>query len=171
MSGKYPLLQVVDENDVPIGEASRDEILEKNLFHRISRVMLSNSEGKILLQKRSKHVYFPERWDHSAAGHVDGGEDYLTAAKREMVEEIGVSDINLEELAYYKNEEIVQEGLTMRRFNKLYKGQIDFTPTNIDPSEVSEVRWFSLDEIRDMIKNNPEEITVGLKYVIERYYN
>lgn len=171
MHSVHPRLQVVDENDVPIGEASRDEILEKNLFHRISRVMLSNSEGKILLQKRSKHVFFPERWDHSAAGHVDGGEDYLTAAKREMVEEIGVSGINLEELAYYKNEEVAQEGLTMRRFNKLYKGQINFTPTDIDPSEVTEVKWFSLDEIKTMIKNNPDDITVGLKYVIERYYD
>lgn len=170
MHSVHPPLQVVDENDVPIGEASRDEILEKNLFHRISRVMLSNPDGKILLQKRSKHVFFPGLWDHSAAGHVDGGEDYLTAAKREMTEEIGVSGIDLEEMAYYKTEEVI-EGVELKRFNKLYKGQIDFTPTDIDPTEVSEVKWFSLDEIKAMIKNNPDEITIGLKYVIERYYS
>lgn len=166
----HPPLQVVDENDQPTAVMSRDEILEKGLFHRISRIMLSNPEGKILLQKRSKHVFYPGRWDHSAAGHVDAGEDYLVAAKRETVEEIGVSGIDLEEMAYYKTEEVI-EGVELKRFNKLYKGKINFTPTNIDLSEVTEVRWFSLDEIKAMINDQPEDITVGLKYVIERYYN
>lgn len=170
MSGKYPPLQVVDENDDPVGIASRDEIIAKGLFHRICRVMLSNSEGKILLQKRSKHVLFPSRWDHSAAGHVDGGEDYLAAAKREMFEEIGVEGIDIEEVAYYKSEEII-EGIQLNRFNKLYKGKIDFTPTNLSEDELDEVQWFSLDEIKYLINNRPDQVTTSLVDVIKRYYD
>lgn len=165
----HPPLQVVDENDNPTGVASRDEIVEEGLYHRISRIMLTNPEGKILLQKRSMHVFFPGLWDHSAAGHVDGGEDYITAAKREMLEEIGVEGIELEEAAYYKTEEML-EGYNMKRFNKLYRGKIDSTPSNLNKEEVDHVTWFTLAEIKEMIKSQPDELTVGLKYVIDRFY-
>ncbi|MBI5357255.1 NUDIX domain-containing protein [Candidatus Saccharibacteria bacterium] len=164
----HPLLQIVDENDNPIGAATKEEAISGSNFHRISRIMLENPDGKILLQKRTMNVVFPGLWDHSAAGHVDEGEDYLTAAKREMFEEIGVKT-DLEEVAYYKHEEKV-DGYVLRRFNKLYKGTIDFTPNNLNKDEVSEVKWFSLEEIKDMIKNRPNEMTKGLKYVIGRHY-
>lgn len=168
MSNHKPLLQIVDANDNPIGPASKEEAISGSNFHRISRIMLENPGGKILLQKRTMNVVFPGLWDHSAAGHVDEGEDYLTAAKREMLEEIGVKT-DLEEVAYYKHEEKV-DGYVLRRFNKLYKGTINFTPTDLGLDEVSEVRWFSLDEIKDLIKDHPDEVTGGLKYIIQKYY-
>jgi len=38
-------------------------------------------------------------WDSSAAGHLDTGEDYETAARRELEEELGITDTRLLHLA------------------------------------------------------------------------
>jgi 16S rRNA (adenine1518-N6/adenine1519-N6)-dimethyltransferase len=50
-----------------------------------------NPRGELFLQRRSfvKDRY-PGRWDSSAAGHVDLGEDYVACAHREVVEELGL---------------------------------------------------------------------------------
>lgn len=77
------LIQIVDENDNVIGTADRLEAHRSGKIHRISRVTLENDRGQVLVQLRSNNVDdFPGYLDHAAGGHVDVGEDYLTAAKR-----------------------------------------------------------------------------------------
>jgi len=50
-----------------------------------------NRHGDLWLQKRSlRKDKNPGVWDSSVSGHLDAGEDYLTAAIRELGEEIGV---------------------------------------------------------------------------------
>ena len=60
-------------------------------------MLLFNSRGELLLQKRSIWKdRNPGRWDSSAAGHLDSGEGYLEAARRELREELGVEAPGLE---------------------------------------------------------------------------
>jgi len=99
MSG---LIQIVDENDQPVGSATKQEAWDKGLIHRIVRIMLVNDKGEFLLQRRHpKKDIYPNCWDSSVAGHVDAGEDYDTAAKRELEEELGVTNVELATLGTY----------------------------------------------------------------------
>ena len=64
---------------------------------RIAVVLVFNTKGEIILQQ----VAFTKKkdagkWSYSAAGHVDAGEDYPTAALRELKEELGI-DAEIEE--------------------------------------------------------------------------
>ena len=53
-------------------------------------VVLVDREGRILLQERDEHPRIdPEKWG-LAGGHVEPGEDFETAAYRELLEETGV---------------------------------------------------------------------------------
>lgn len=169
MSG--PLVLIVDKKDKPIGSASKQESWEKGLIHRIVRFMVEDKQGNILLQKRSDALpLYPGRWDNSVAGHVDAGEDNLTAALRELKEEIGLTPDKLEEIGSYYNE-ATHQWRKLNRFNKVYRlvispqQKIDF-----NPGEVSEVRWFSLGEVKKLIANHPEQTTDGLRDVIARFY-
>ena len=81
---------LVDENDNEIGEATNEEAHEKRLLHRIIHVIVRNSKGEVLLQKR-QGGRGAGLWDVSVGGHVDAGESYEQAAKREMREELGVN--------------------------------------------------------------------------------
>lgn len=76
----------VDENDRELGIISRERAHGEGLRHRIAVVYVTRADGQILVQERMNG-----RLDHSSAGHVDPGEDYLTAAKRELREELGMS--------------------------------------------------------------------------------
>ncbi len=90
-SGFEELFDVVDECDRPIGRASRDEVHARGLRHRSVHILVWNGAGEVWLQRRSflKDRY-PGRWDSSAAGHLDAGESYDAAARRELREELGV---------------------------------------------------------------------------------
>ena len=82
---------VVDESDHVLRQASRDEVHAQGLMHRAVHVLVFTRKGDCLLQKRSMlKDRLPGVWDSSAAGHLDAGEDYLSAAVRELEEELGL---------------------------------------------------------------------------------
>ncbi len=90
------LFDVVDENDCVVRQATRREVHDNDLIHRAVHVLVFNKNHDCLLQKRSmlkdRH---PGVWDSSAAGHLDAGEDYESAARRELSEELGINDARL----------------------------------------------------------------------------
>ncbi len=91
------LFDVVDADDKVIGQATRERVHAEGLIHRAVHILVFNRKTHdCLLQKRSawkdKH---PGAWDSSAAGHLDAGEDYETAARRELAEELGIEDATL----------------------------------------------------------------------------
>lgn len=142
---------VVDEGDRVLREAPRSEVHGDNLLHRAVHIMISNENGEILLQKRSpwkdRH---PRLWDSSAAGHVSAGEEYDSAARRELKEELGI-DIPLEQVA-----KLPASDRTDQEFICVYRGQYDgdFKP---EPSEIETVQFFPPELIDGWIAARPRD--------------
>ncbi len=167
----YPLAIVVDENDEPIGGAKVEEIAQKGLIHRIIRVMVEDGAGNVLLQKRVDNSWvYPGCWDTSAGGHVDVGESYLVAAKRELAEEIGLSGVKLQEVGRFRH----KAEFNNRRFDRfvgVYKTSVPKnTEFKLQESEVSAVKWFSLAEARQLAEQHPDQVTDGIPEILKRYY-
>jgi len=134
-------LDVVNDKDEVIDKASRNEIYEKSLKHRIVHVLLFNNEGRLALQLRSRNTSFcPGHWSTSAGGHVRSGETYEEAAMREMKEEIGI-EASIKPLCKlkYKNK-------LLKIFKAKYEGVCKFN------EEVDNVIFFSLSQIKEMVK-------------------
>ncbi len=165
------LIQIVDENDQPVGAATGSEAWTNGLIHRIARIMVEDLRGRVLLQKRSSNsTLYPSCWDNSAAGHVDEGESYEIAANREASEEIGLKNVKLEAIGYYRSSDHYQNKI-LNRFNKVYRVVIDpDTIFKVDPGEVSEVRWFTIDEVKKLIADHPDQVTDGILQVFENFY-
>lgn len=150
------VVDVVDEFDQVIGNAPRTEVYAEGLGHRIVHVLLFNSEGKLGLQLRSESAhYLPGHWSSAAGGHVQTGEDYLSAAVRECGEELGVN-LPIEEIKKY-----VYTDQKLCKHTVLFKTVYD-GPFQTNPAEVQGIEFFSLKEIDDMIaggdKIHPELI-------------
>lgn len=59
-------------------------------MHLLAGVFLVDRRGWLLLQERDEHAPIdPERWG-LAGGHLEPGEDFETAAHRELAEETGI---------------------------------------------------------------------------------
>ena len=98
-----PLVDLVNNKDEIIGTISRKEAHEKELWHRLIEVWFFDSQGRILLQKRSKQKKVEAgilEW--TVSGHVDSGETYEEALVRETQEETGVKASLDEFLKYNK---------------------------------------------------------------------
>ena len=86
------LIDILTPDGKPTGKtALKSEAHKNGWFHATVHIWLYTSDKKILLQQRAftKKV-FPGLWDISVAGHIAAGEGILTAAKREVFEELGL---------------------------------------------------------------------------------
>jgi isopentenyldiphosphate isomerase len=84
---------LVDENDHVIGKAPRSRVRNEGLIHRVTYILVFNSDGQLLLQKRTtiKDLY-PGYYDAAAGGVVTCGESYEASASRELEEELGLAN-------------------------------------------------------------------------------
>lgn len=164
----YRPIAIVDKNDVPIGSCDTvAEAYTKGLIHRIVRVFVFKSDGRMLIQLRSMSVNQGGLWDQSVGGHVDYGEDYDTAGIRETSEELGIDNPQLTLLRKYYSEERMGEK-TLHRFEQLYTCVYD-GPIKYDPVEVSAVEWISTQELGRQIASETEKFTSGFVNAYGRY--
>ncbi len=167
--GNLPI-QIVDEQDNPVGAATKQEAWSQGLIHRIVRIMLEDENGLILLQKRAtaKDLY-PGCWDNSVSGHVEKDEAYEVAAARELQEELGIETPLTEVGKYYVDFKLGERRL--RRFTTFYTGKITHKSVlKLRAEEVAGTQWFTVGEVKALVEREPQNIADGLKQVIERYY-
>lgn len=155
-------IAIVDEDDTIIGSEDRDVVRRKGLRHRIVRVFVVNDQGQVLLQKRNEQLQDnPGKWDQSVGGHVDAGEDYITAAARETQEELGIKVSDFVSLGKFYIERPAPGG-TVRRFQTVFtckwNGLVRF-----DQAEVSAVQWFTIAEIDAWLAKSPDDFTKNFK--------
>lgn len=160
----------VNDNDEPIGSGSREEAWEKGIYVRLVRIMIKDENGRILSQHRvGTAKSYPNLWTNSASGHVDVGESWEEAAYRETKEEIGiVTDLTL--IGDFVLS-VDREGKKIRQFNRFYEGTINSNANIVlQPDEVTEVKWYELDELKLAMKDNPSIFTPGFHESVAKFY-
>lgn len=160
----------VDEHDRPIGAGSREEAWKKGYYTRNIRVVLRDQNGRFLSQKRSmKKGSYPGMWTVAASGHVDEGETWDSAARRETEEEIGVStDMKFVGNFIFKDDAKAKK---VRQIVGLYEGTIESsTQFKLEKDEVEETKWYILDELKDLMKQKPEQFTPSFHEIVSRFY-
>jgi 16S rRNA (adenine1518-N6/adenine1519-N6)-dimethyltransferase len=146
---------VVDEADRPVGEAPRAEVHGNNLRHRAAHIFVFNAQNEVFLQKRSRWKdRHPGVWDSSAAGHVEAGEDYDSAARREVKEELGV-EIGLTPVAKLPASE-----RTGQEFIWLYQARHD-GPFHLPPLEIEYGEFFPTEVVSAWLKTRPGDFAPG----------
>lgn len=131
----------------------KDEVWGKGLLHGASHVWIYriiDKQTEILVQKRSptKRTW-PNRYDISAAGHIDLGETPLISAIREVDEEIGLK-VKPEYLELFSVQRMymnASEKDIENEFQWLYAYRMstdsDFL---LQESEVESLQWIGLNE-------------------------
>ncbi|MCI8346763.1 MAG: NUDIX domain-containing protein [Bacilli bacterium] len=162
---KEELLDVLDGNGIKTGEVlSRKEVHKRGLWHRIIVVAIINERNEILIQQRSDNKdKNPGMWDISVTGHLSSGQDSLTAATREISEEVSVSlgySVEVKDFRFmfsYRKEEQVNKDHYDRQFYDFFiLRQSGLRTENIrfQESEVQDIKFVSINELNRMREEN-----------------
>lgn len=158
------------------------------------RLMLMNSSGRIYLQKRSKiKSENSGLYDKTVGGHVSAGDSFDMTVIKECAEELGfpatvvpveefekliqVTDMGI--IGICRQVEHIPDFISVRvmgdgsRFlqpfmSSMYVGYYD-GPIRFVDGESSGIEVFSLDELKEEIRENPDKFTEDIRYMVERY--
>ena len=141
------IFPVVDEEGSVIGKATRGECHNgSRLLHPVVHLHVFNSSGDIYLQKRPKWKDIqPGKWDTAVGGHIDYGETPVEALRREVREELGITDFIPTFVGKYvfdsqRERELVYVNSTV------YDGPVCPSAEELDGG-----RFWSMEEIRQSI--------------------
>lgn len=147
MTAAEELVDVVDDADRVLRQATRAEMRRDNLLHRAVYLLVRNGAGEILVHRRttSKDVY-PGYFDVTVGGVVGAGEEYATAARRELAEEVGITGVTLEPLF-----EVRYADASTRLIGRAYLARHD-GPLRPQPEEVAWAAFVPLVEAERIIR-------------------
>lgn len=162
------VFDIVNDDDVVIGHETRSVVHRTGLQHRGVHVFLFTSEGKLLIQKRNKdrHAY-PSTLDCSVSEHVKAGEDYRTAARRGLMEELGLDGIELEPIITLQ----MDYGPNDREISRVYQGYLaERGDVHFNPGEVESVEYAAMEELRRGIEEGKRPFSRWFEQMLFWYW-
>lgn len=105
---------------------------------------------EVLLQLRSGTPYMSGHWAAAAAGHVERGETAYDAARREALEELGLTGLALEfefTMSRTQGGEPIDERVDFFFTARDWSGE----PRVLEPDKTAEVRWCPLDDLPEPV--------------------
>lgn len=154
---------IVDEEDKIIGKiSSQMQSTVKPSQLRFINIVLINDKGEILVPKRSSNrKLFPNCYDFSVGGHVNSGEEYEEAAYRELREELGIGDVELQEIAYFSP--FKSDSNT---FQKVYILKYNKSIINYDHQGIEGLYYMTKEEIIELLNKKPEMFKTDYFFVM-----
>lgn len=138
-----------DKNRNLTGETiCKGEPIPKGKYIIVVLIMIQNSKGEFLVQKRSKEKGGKFGF---TGGHAKSGESGLQGAISEVKEEIGL-DLKPEELKLIFTEREDEVDVFYDLF--YVKKDFDISSLTLQKEEVESANWFTVEEIEKMINNN-----------------
>lgn len=160
---------LVDDDDRETGAAEKIDAHRAGLLHRAFSVIVWNSQGQQLLQRRALSKYHSAGlWTNTCCGHPRPGEHLAAAAVRRLGEEMGFT-CTLEETGTVRYRAAVGNGLTEHEIVHILRGRYD-GPVRPDPLEADAYDWRSPGAIQSSILAAPADFTVWYRtYVTEQW--
>ena len=157
------LIDVVDERDRVVAQATRAEVRRRNLRHRCAYILVFNSAGQLFVHQRTlaKDI-FPGYWDVAVGGVLSAGEDYDRGAQRELREELGIQGIPLRRLFSIRYDDAANSVLGC-----VYSCASDTIP-QLQASEVAVGEWLDLDAVLERTEREkfcPDGLEVLRQYL------
>lgn len=117
-------------------------------YHKPVWIWIINNHNQVLVQKRAScKKDNPNEWDMPSAGHVIAGETSIQGAIRETYEELGIKTTETD--YQFIGEYIDDKSFEIAQIY-LLKLDLDIKKLKLQKEEVSEVKWMSYDEFKDL---------------------
>ena len=159
------IFDVVNERDEVIDRQPRREVHARGLWHRAVHVLVFNARGAVFLQKRSLQKDTAKgKWDSSASGHLDAGEEYDDCAVREVREEIGLVLAATPQRLF----KIAACRETGWEFCWVYRCASE-GPFTLHPDEIETGEWFAPDAVTQWVNDRPQDFARAFVLIWQKY--
>ena len=157
---------LVDEQDRPKGTMEKLEAHQKGELHRAFSILLFNSNGELLIQKRSQSKYHSGGlWTNTCCSHPLPQEQISEAARRKLMQEMGI-DLQPEFAFKFQYKVSLDNALIEHEIDHVLTGNFDGEPI-LNPEEAEDWKFVAVDELREDIKVNPHLYTHWFKIILE----
>jgi len=126
-------------------------------------VLLTNNEGEVCFVKALRYTTQRIQWELPAGG-VEKGEDIITTAKRELLEETGYQAKDLR-VVYSFNP---SNGMSNEVVHIVNGDLLDVERIEFDKDEIQEVQWLSIGTIKQLIELG--EVMDGISLIAILFY-
>lgn len=164
-------IDILNDKGELTGEvASREDVHRAGHLHKVIHVLVINSKGELLIQKRTPNKEKnPNMWDISCAGHLSSGNTSIEGAIREFQEELGIkiesSDIKL--IYSLKRSYIPKQEFIENEIQDVYlcKKDIDINDVKVQKEEVAEVKYIPFElYVENFYNKNKDFVYRGEEY-------
>lgn len=156
---------LVDKDDNELGSMEKMEAHRKGVLHRAFSVLLFNSKGEMLLQKRSAGKYHSAGlWTNTCCSHPKPDESMETAIHRRLKEEMGI-DVQLKFAYTFVYKVALDNELTEHELDHVYIGLFDGEPA-INKHEVESWKFIDRANLQEEILKHPENFTHWFKLMM-----
>lgn len=142
----------------------------RGLRHKAISVFVMNGD-EVLLQRRALSKYHtPGLWANTCCTHPHWNEDPADCANRRLVEELGIHNLDLELRDHVEYRADVGDDLIEHEVVDIFVAHMSKTQSfAINPLEVVQTRWMSLQELYTQVDLNSHRYTPWLKIYLNRY--
>ena len=156
---------LVDSEDNELGTMEKMEAHRKGVLHRAFSVLLFNSKGEMLLQKRSAAKYHSAGlWTNTCCSHPKPNESLASAVQRRLLEEMG---INTQPAFAYKFQYRVDldNDLIEHELDHVYMGLFNGEPA-INSKEAESWKFINVNDLKEDAVKNPNNYTYWFKLIL-----
>tara|TARA_A100000171_G_scaffold43949_1_gene46344 strand:- start:3154 stop:3684 length:531 start_codon:yes stop_codon:yes gene_type:complete len=155
MQHEQEILDIVNENDDVISTLTREEIYEKKLktFRTINAFLINEKKQLWIPVRSSQKLLWPGHLDASIGGHVQSGEKYDDAFKREVLEE---TNLKIDDFSWRDEGKLSPFQYQVSCFMKVYLIKTPQLDIDFNKSDFISAQWYYLNEIYEQIASGTQ---------------
>lgn len=139
---------LINDDDQVLGRMDKVSAHQGNgRLHRAVSVFLFDEQGEVLVQQRSEFkIVAANKWANTACGNVRPGETRIQCALRRLREELGIEQVELEDLGKFQYRVSFDNGFSEKEIDAVFAGRWQGSPKP-NPKEVRAVRWLDWEQL------------------------
>ena len=158
------IVTVIDLADNVLDARPRREVKGSGMTYRVTYILVFNSSGEVLVQKRTDNKdWCPGLFDLAAGGIIQFDESYELSAERELEEELGISPTLTGHFDLFYDDLVAP--VCNRNWGRVFTCTHD-GPFCLQPEEVADARFMS---ISDALSLDPADVTPDTRQVLIAY--
>ncbi len=161
---------LVNPKDDVVGTMDKMKAHRLGELHRAFSVLVYNSAGEMLIQKRADSKYHSGGlWTNACCSHPRPNEESISAARRRLKEEIGLN-ADPEYLYKFIYKAKLDNDLTEHEYDHVFTCITDEAPI-LNREEVADFKYINMSELFTDIDENPDQYTFWFRMIADNLKN